>query len=485
LRPRAAVPRIGILIVAYNAVSTIASVLDRIPAEVWREISEVAVFDDASHDATHELALQHGASKRFEKLTVLRHPQNLGYGGNQKAGYAYFAERGFDIVVLLHGDGQYAPEVLRSIYEPIVSGRADAVFGSRMMQGPRSPISGGMPMYKYVGNRVLTGFENAALGMELSEFHSGYRAYSLAALNEMELAGMTDDFHFDTEIIIKLHHAGRHILEVPIPTYYGDEICNVDGLRYARDVARSVVRYRRTVSGRAAAPEFKELASHYPLKQSKRSSHAVAEDWLGGGQRVLDLGCGDGHFAARLAEAGNEVVGVDRLDDPEALDAMSKYLQADLDGDLEDLAIQLGNERFDRILLMDVLEHLRSPEDVLAMCSQHLKPDGRLLISVPNVANLTVRLALLAGRWHYTDRGILDRTHMRYFTDRSASRMLNDAGYEIARKTVTPIPFEVALVADPDRRPVRAGIEMLYQLTRLWRGGLGYQFVYEARAADR
>src|SRR5437764_14816807 len=107
------------------------------------------------------------------KLHVLKHRKNQGYGGNQTAGYRYFIEKGFDIVVLLHGDGQYAPEILARLYHPLVTGEADAVFGSRMMRTFGGPLRGGMPLYKYVGNRILTTLENRALGTRLHEFHSG------------------------------------------------------------------------------------------------------------------------------------------------------------------------------------------------------------------------------------------------------------------------------------------------------------------------
>ena len=122
------------------------------------------------------------------------------------------------------------------------------------------------PLYKLVGNRILTKFENLSLGMHLSEFHSGYRAYNLAALAKIDLSQMTDDFHFDTEIIIKLHHQGFRIREVPIPTFYGDELCYVDGMKYAKDVFRAVLRYRRTISKGRVYPEFAEYAPHLAAK---------------------------------------------------------------------------------------------------------------------------------------------------------------------------------------------------------------------------
>jgi glycosyltransferase involved in cell wall biosynthesis len=259
--------RIGILIVAYNAVGTLLHVLERIPAAVWQNIEEVAVFDDASGDATYELAIGYKTLAEAYKLKVVKNRMNLGYGGNQKAGYRYFIERGFDAVVLLHGDGQYAPEILHHLYHPIVAGAADAVLGSRMMPEYDGALKGGMPLYKYAGNRILSTFENRALGMNLTEFHSGYRAYNLHALRQIDMSMMTDDFHFDTEIIIKLHHQGFRLKEVPIPTYYGNEICYVNGFKYAYDVVRAVRRYRATIRSARCFPEFREYFVRDPLEE--------------------------------------------------------------------------------------------------------------------------------------------------------------------------------------------------------------------------
>lgn len=255
-------PRIGILIVAYNAAATIADVLARIPRAVWDAVSEVAVFDDASQDETSVRAQEYGAKAGHANLTVIRNERNLGYGGNQKRGYRYFLDKGFDVVVLLHGDGQYAPEMLPDLYGPILRAETDAVLGSRMTALFGGPLRGGMPFYKYAGNRLLTLFANRLLGMRLTEFHSGYRAYSLAALRQIDLTHMTDDFHFDTQIIIKLHHQGFRIKEVPIPTFYGDEISRVNGLKYAADVLRAVIRYRQT---KRAAARHAEFAEYFPL----------------------------------------------------------------------------------------------------------------------------------------------------------------------------------------------------------------------------
>jgi len=224
--------RIGIFVIAYNAVRHLIRTLERIPAEVQARVEEVFVIDDASSDNTYYAALGYKAERGLEKLQIFRNRENQGYGGNQKVGYRYALERGFDVVVMLHGDGQYAPEVLPQLLEPFERGEADMVFGSRMSV-PGRARDGGMPLYKYVGNRVLTFCQNQLTGMQLSEFHSGYRLYATRALRQVAFESFSNDWHFDTQILLAMQERGLHIVERPIPTYYGDEICHVNGIPYA------------------------------------------------------------------------------------------------------------------------------------------------------------------------------------------------------------------------------------------------------------
>ena len=473
--------RIGILIVTYNAVTTLTKVLKRITPNVWKNVEEIAVFDDASQDATYELALGIKALRGVTKLQVLSNARNLGYGGNQKAGYRYFMDKGFDIVVLLHGDGQYAPEILSHLYHPLVTGEADAVFGSRMMKDYGGPLKGGMPFYKYVGNRILSVFENRALGMHLTEFHSGYRAYSLDALRNIDSSQMTDDFHFDTEIIIKLNHQGYKIKEVPIPTYYGDELCYVDGMKYAKDVARAVRRYKQTCRSVSCYPEFQEYFVHYPIKHSQYSSHYYARLMTGSNHDVLDIGCGEGFFAAELAQTGNRITGVDDRLTP-ANPVFERYFSADLDKGIGAVIGQLDGQRFDRVLLLDVLEHLKSPERILRQAHAVLKREGSLIVSLPNIANIVVRIMLLFGQFNYRQRGILDRTHLRFFTRKTARRLLEDNGYSIETERETVVPIELVLGWSEKNIVLRALNRVLAMATWLMPGLFGYQIMFVARS---
>ena len=184
-------PRVLIFVVAYNAERTIQSVLQRIPESLSQYHTEILIIDDSSKDQTFHQARQL-AYDRFP-LTVLFNPVNQGYGGNQKIGFHYAIEKGFDIVALVHGDGQYAPERLPDLLLPLVEGEADAVFGSRMTQRGDA-LRGGMPLYKFVGNKILTTIQNGLLHSNLSEFHSGYRLYSVEALKKSRLAATPTTF---------------------------------------------------------------------------------------------------------------------------------------------------------------------------------------------------------------------------------------------------------------------------------------------------
>ena len=471
--------RIGIFIVAYNALTTLSNVLKRITPDVWRNVEQVVVFDDASPDATYELAVGILAMTNLPKLKVIKHAKNLGYGGNQKAGYRYFIEQGYDIVVLLHGDGQYAPELLSHMYAPLVQGEADAVFGSRMMKDFGGPLKGGMPLYKYVGNRVLTAFENRALGLNLTEFHSGYRAYNVHALARINLNKLTDDFHFDTEIIIKLHHQNFRIKEVPIPTFYGDEICRVNGLKYAKAIVRAVHRYTETSRSVRSHPEYEEYFVPYAVKRSRYSVHDYASRLVGTGHRVLDVGCGDGAFGADLVRAGNAVTGVDREATVPGSAGYENVFTADFERGLGSFSPRFGNQ-FDRILLLDRLEHLREPGNLLEDCRRLLNPRGRLIVSVPNAVNFTVRLLILFGQFRYTDRGILDWSHLRFFTRNTITDLLKKYGYRVTAAHFSVIPLERLVPMQPTNPFLRITNRILHLEKSVLPGLFAYEIVLVA-----
>jgi glycosyltransferase involved in cell wall biosynthesis len=476
LQPPGEKLKIGVLVVAYNAETTLLDVIERIPLDLRDNIHEILVQDDHSTDNTFEVASRFLEHRTDLPLTLVRHPRNLGYGGNQKAGYRYAVDHGWDVVVLLHGDGQYAPERMGDLVEPLARGQADAVFGSRMMI-PGAALRGGMPRYKYVGNRILTTAQNALTGLRLSEWHSGYRAYRVETLAALDIAGNSDGFNFDTEIILQLRSGQHRITEVPIPTYYGDEICRVNGMAYARDVMVDTLRHRLGRQGFGRG-DMGHSTAGYQYKPSRRSSHGrilalVDHDRP---SRILDIGCGPGWLAAELRSRGHCVVGVDGVETDGVRVRTDAFHLADLAGELPP---EIG-EGYDVIIAGDVIEHVAEPERLLSAAVERLAPDGRILISVPNFAHWYPRLRTVAGLFDYDQFGILDRTHLRMFTRRSLLRTLDRVGLEAQHTVYTGLPLDVFGVG-PDRLLGR-GLELVDRASvTVWPTMFAYQVVVQAR----
>jgi glycosyltransferase involved in cell wall biosynthesis len=211
--------RIVIVMPARNAARTLMDTVSAIPAD-W--VDEMILVDDSSSDGTAELA-------RRLPLRVICHPHQVGYGGNQKTCYLEALRRGADVVVMLHPDGQYPPALIPALVRPILAGEADLVLGSRMAD-PRAALAGGMPRYKFVANRALTAIENRILGTQLSELHTGYRAYSRRVLETVPFLRNALDFSFDSELLMQAVHFGFRVAEVPARTTYGDDASSVGPL---------------------------------------------------------------------------------------------------------------------------------------------------------------------------------------------------------------------------------------------------------------
>jgi glycosyltransferase involved in cell wall biosynthesis len=440
-------PRVLIFIVAYQAETTISKVVQRIPASLAESYDvDILIIDDASRDETFERS--HGISKSDKSpfdVHVLFNPVNQGYGGNQKLGYHYAIERGYDFVALLHGDGQYAPECLPMLLEGFTKPGVGAVFGSRMLTH-MGALRGGMPMYKYFGNKILTWIENGFLGTRLSEFHSGYRLYSVDALKSIPFEQNSNGFHFDTEIIIQLVAARIAILELPIPTYYGDEICRVNGIKYAFDVVKAVLKYRMQQMNLFydvrfdCAPE--RAGSPYTPKLNFPSTHRLALDAIRPGSTVVDLGCAGGYMGDVLKQHKHcYVAGVDTV--PPDAGMLDAFYAHDLNRGLPDIRF----EDYNYTLLLDVIEHLQAPDEFLSALRNAVarNPNGEILISTGNVAFVVVRLMLLIGQFNYGKRGILDLTHHRLYTFGSFRRSLDQAGFVILETKGVPAPFPLAI----------------------------------------
>jgi glycosyltransferase involved in cell wall biosynthesis len=259
-----------IFIVAYNHEKTIEKVVNRIPKKLFNLYDlEILIIDDASKDRTFVISKK--IKEKYKKnnsfkINIFYNPINQGYGGNQKIGYHYAIKNKFRYVVLLHGDGQYSPEVLPKLLNQISLKKIDVVMGSRMIN-KKLALKGGMPLYKFVGNIILTKIQNFLLGTRFAEFHTGYRIYSINSLKKIPFHFNTKDFHFDTEILIQLVMTENKIKEISIPTFYGDEICHVNGIKYAFNVLRMtfLAKFQKIMNFNFSK---KFIAKSYPKKFS-------------------------------------------------------------------------------------------------------------------------------------------------------------------------------------------------------------------------
>jgi SAM-dependent methyltransferase len=361
---------------------------------------------------------------------------------------------------------------------PLIAGEADAVFGSRMID-KGAARAGGMPLYKWLGNQILTSFQNWMLGTRLSEFHSGYRLYSTTALGRIPFEKNTNDFHFDTEIIIQLILKKLRIAELPIPTYYGGEICHVNGINYALNVCLTMLRVRLQGMNLLFDRKFDidPPAETYDLKLGFESSHTLAIRAARPGGHVLDVGCGQGLVAAELARKGCRVTGMDRYIAMKNLwPDQVQFIRWDLDR--KEFPVHVS--QFDQIFMLDIIEHLKAPEEFLEelrFATGRRRPE--IILTTANIGFFLTRLLLLLGQFNYGKKGILDATHTRLFTFRSLRDLLKQSDYRIIEVRGIPAPFPKAL---GDNFVARFLVRLNAALIRLSRGLFAYQIFIRAEA---
>lgn len=452
--------RLLIFIVAYNAENTIESVLKRIPTQLLDTYQiEILIIDDSSQDETFKKSeIIRKAGKTPFPLRVLFNPVNQGYGGNQKIGFHYAVEHGFDWVALVHGDGQYAPECLPELVEPLRTGNADVVFGSRMIE-KKAALKGGMPLYKYVGNKILTTYQNSMLGSTLSEFHSGYRLYSIEALKKIPFSLNSNDFHFDTEIIIQLIFAKQRIKELAIPTFYGDEICHVNGIKYAWDVAKATVLAKVQPFHIFYDPKYDCKVQPSSAKKNIDAAlylKALLSQDIATGSKILLIGEAPEPFISSVQNAGCEVHVKDAV-------FFSEQMTED--------------HGFDYIFLLEDSAMSKDPEKMVSRILEisTLTPNLKICVTVANVGFILTRLLLLFGRFAYTRRGIINLNSFHFFTLRSAKKIFTQNGFTVDGVYGLPIPYGSLLPS----HFLSKSLSTIHQLLiKLRKSLFGFQFVF-------
>ncbi len=234
-----------VIMPAYNAEKTLRQTYEELPHEY---VDEVILVDDASKDQTAAVANDLG-------IKTIIHSENMGYGGNQKTCYREALRHGADIVVMVHPDYQYSPRLVAAMASMIASGHYDVVLGSRILGG--TALKGGMPLYKYIANRLLTLLENLALGVKISEYHTGFRAFTREVLTTLPLEENSDDFVFDSEMLVQTVYFGFRIGELSCPTRYFKEASSINfrrSIKYGFGVLSTVMEYVLAKSGLKTSP---------------------------------------------------------------------------------------------------------------------------------------------------------------------------------------------------------------------------------------
>ena len=332
-----------------------------------------------------------------------------------------------------------------------------------------------MPLYKWIGNQILTAFQNRMLGTRLSEFHSGYRLYATKALAQIPFERNTNNFHFDTEIIIQLVLKNLQIAELPIPTYYGDEICHVNGMKYAADVFRSTVKARLCGIHLFYDRKFDvnpETARHSD-KLGFPSSQTFAVEACATGKNILQLGIGHANVAAELRRRACRVTAIDFAANELTENSAAIYSAASP-------SLPANLPAYDQILLMDLIEHLHDPENFMdALRKETAGRRPEVIITSANIAFFVTRIMLALGQFNYSRKGILGIGHRRLFTFKSLRALLEQAGYEILEARGVPAPFPLAIGSKFWGRVLLKANQLLLKISKSL---FAYQVCIRARA---
>lgn len=471
--------RLGVFVISYNAEKFIEQTLARIPECIWQAVEVVYVVDDCSSDNTTHRALAY--PNPYGKLKIFRNRMNRRYGGNQKFGYQYAIDQGLDAVIMLHGDGQYAPEMLPDLFNALIKEDADVVMGSRMLSH-KNALKGGMPKYKFIGNIILTFIENRLGGLQVSEFHSGYRGYRTRFLKRIPLWQNSDEWHFDSHILFQARQAQAKIIEIPIPTHYGDEVCHVNGIAYGINCIRSALRFRLHRMGLLHLGRYDIIPEK--LADSRKfndpySSHTLIYNYLQAfnlkGKRVLDLGFGCAAIASRLHQQGALIDGVDLSS--KAIAENQALFSSIFQKDLNQLDAVGLSQTYDIILCADILHYLVNPADFLSRLKKYITPTGILVISVPNFVNLTTRLSLLRGDFPLHHRGIMDENALHFFSRKNLETLLKRTSWQTLDSTVSSPPF-ILFFPFLKAQFFRPFVWFTRALTLLMKGLFGYQLIF-------
>jgi len=465
-------PRIGLFVFGWQDADTLRKSLASIPEALDDCLAEVVLVPGGPSEKEVPGLRDLAAGRRLE-LRVHRMPRDTGYGGARKSAFEYALLRRFDFVVTMSGDGLHPPARLPNLLHVALAEPGSLVLATRRMHHGQQDVR----VPHLLAHTGATFLQNRLLGLSLGDYHSGFRVYSASTLRDIPYQLNADDRSFDMQAVIQHRALGAPIHPVSMPPSWKEYPSSPRGLLHVLRFTGTALDYRLhqlhlTRRGRY----FVDPDVHYTLKRSRTGSHMQIVEAIRPGSQVLDLGCSQGLLARPLRKNDVRVTGVD-VEPPRRLaEGMEEFFERDLEQPLE---LPTGRV-FDYVVCSDVIEHLRNRTELLQSVRRYLKPEGRLLISTPNVALWFYRLSLLVGRFEYGPRGVLDETHVHLYTRSTFRRAVEKAGFRVLRERATALPFEVVFESTGRSRLVRGLAGAYHLLARLWPELFAYQMLLEA-----
>lgn len=462
--------RVALFLFGCDDPAALRRTLARIPVAALDRLSEVFVVTGPRGLPAGDPDPWPGRAR--PEVGVLRGPREQGHGRARKTAFEHALRDGIDRVVLMAGDGTHPPEALPALLDRAVGDREAFVIASRGGSLASAAAGGGRRW-----RRFAAGWLDRLLGMRLDDWSSAFRAIAVDALAAIPFQLDSDDRRLDTEILLQMRALGVTPCEVATGASWREGGAGeTDESMLARALATGVGYRLHQLHATRRGRYLVDHGTRYMLKRSATGSHVQIVSAIRPGTRVLDLGCSQGLLAGPLADHGVRVTGVDVREAPGLSPDLAEFFERDLERPLD---LPIGRV-FDYVICADVIEHLRNREELLRSVRRYLRADGRLVISTPNIAIWFYRLSLLAGRFEYGPRGILDRTHVHLFTRDTFRREVAAAGFRVVTERVTALPFELVF-RSTGRSPVVSGIARLYHaLARAWPEMFAYQFILEA-----
>jgi 2-polyprenyl-3-methyl-5-hydroxy-6-metoxy-1,4-benzoquinol methylase len=470
-----ALPRMALFVFDCPGSDALRKLLEEIPRELDDRIAEVVLIQQGVQGSPTAFE---GGLVESRKLNIRfhRNPRPFDYGSARKAAFEYALGGGFDHVAVLRGDGRHPAAALAELLDAARAHPEELILACRPSRPPDAPGAATW-LADRLERSLGTRFCERVLGLGLADYLSSLRIYPCAALRCIPYQLNADDWRFETELLIQFRALGVPIRQVAVEPGWRECASAGDTARRVLQSCLAPLDYRlHQLHVTRRGQYLLDHGTRYTLKLSRTGSHMAIVAAIRPGTRVLDLGCSQGLLAKPLGEKGVQVTGLDARPPGDTYQGLAEYYQRDLE---EPCEIPVGRV-FDYVVVADVIEHLRNRSQLLRSARRYLKEGGRLIISTGNVALWFYRLSLLAGRFEYGPRGVLDATHVHLYTRATFRREVERAGFHVLRERVTSLPFEVVFESTGRSRLIQRLSEAYHWLARLWPELFAYQFILEA-----